>query len=88
MELDCGSNSCKYAKHITGMRTNGLCQCLRNHPQHVELHLRQRLAKALLILDEGSKTVKDLTKNMKSGGGNPHPFIQKVYDFKNRLDEK
>jgi hypothetical protein len=28
MTLDCGDNSCAFAKSITGMRTNGGCRCL------------------------------------------------------------
>lgn len=27
-ELDCGDNSCHFAKNKTGMRTNGGCRCL------------------------------------------------------------
>ena len=28
--LDCGDNSCYFAKNKTGMRTNGGCRCLSN----------------------------------------------------------
>ncbi len=27
LNLDCGDNSCRYAKEKTGMRTNGGCRC-------------------------------------------------------------
>ena len=31
-ESDCGSNSCMFAKHKGGMRTNGPCRCMEKHP--------------------------------------------------------
>lgn len=30
-ELDCGDNSCHFAKNKTGMRTNGGCRCFTIH---------------------------------------------------------
>ena len=32
---DCGDNSCRYAVTKGGMRTNGGCRCMRNHPEKV-----------------------------------------------------
>ena len=29
-KLDCGDNSCEFAEHKTGMRTNGGCRCLKD----------------------------------------------------------
>ncbi len=33
---DCGDNSCRFALKKEGMRTNGGCRCMRNHPEKVE----------------------------------------------------
>lgn len=30
MDLDCGDNSCRFAKNRGGMRTNGGCRCFEN----------------------------------------------------------
>lgn len=30
LELDCGDNSCSFAKNKGGMRTNGGCRCIEN----------------------------------------------------------
>lgn len=40
VEIDCGDNSCKYAKEKTGMRTNGGCRCVGGKHRHtIERHL-------------------------------------------------
>lgn len=43
--LDCGDNSCKYAQHKGGMRTNGGCSCVENKPRQVERFLLRNIAK-------------------------------------------
>lgn len=40
-DLDCGDNSCFYAKKKGGMRTNGGCRCVSNNQSHVNLVLRK-----------------------------------------------
>lgn len=37
LNLDCGDNSCRYAKSKSGMRTNGGCRCKKNMDENKKL---------------------------------------------------
>lgn len=45
--LDCGDNSCRYAKVISGQRTNGGCRCIQKEPRTVERFLLMNYSAAL-----------------------------------------
>lgn len=69
IELDCGDNSCSFAKNKTGMRTNGGCRCFKNagfgrsviqsaHEMLPELlELRKEVKKLNEIIDELSESL-------------------------------
>ena len=50
--LDCGDNSCKYAVHKGGQRTNGGCRCSSNDGKKVEFFLMQNYFTALKRIEE------------------------------------
>lgn len=63
--LDCGDNSCRFAKQIAkqrgGLRTNGGCRCAENNPrelgryanyeQHINVKLQASLKEARELID-------------------------------------
>lgn len=58
LELDCGDNSCLFAKSKGGMRTNGGCRCLSNAGFSKSAHgaLREMLPEVLRLRAEAKAT--------------------------------
>lgn len=61
-DLDCGDNSCLFAKSKTGMRTNGGCRCLSHYgfSKSPLLAIKQMLPELLELREQVKQLREDI----------------------------
>ena len=52
LNMDCGDNSCNYAKKKGGMRTNGGCRCLQDVDPHMKRVNIERVLRFAIRLEK------------------------------------